>query len=1161
MIGGLKKLSVLFTLVSSFAFAQEQKPLAAFAPADSLATLSWAQQSPVFDSFAEDVNALEWQKSKEAVLKLLDYVATMSSELGEGEAWIWESLRDLIAGEEMTGELPELLASCAAFEPLSSKKFLNGKEFLAAEALLTVSADAVNPMPAFTALLRPTDPELSAHFAELQSALITCAEESDNESLAVTTLEQDGTTLYVVGDGSDFPVIVGSINDVFFVSSNPEAARGIVRKVNGSSEDTLEDNKLFQTATAKLKPSETMVGLTLDFDAIATLLESSTTMMKGEDATLDYALTRGAAMLRSLGGYAGHLSVTPEGLVSESIFATNPEGGDAELLKLINCATCKVSSPFLAPDNANALSSAYIPVRELFAYADSWVRGFSQANGEPTTLRDLLAEEDIDIDTLLLDWIGSEAHTFVLEPYSTDAKTLLYGLPQVTVIPVSSPEAAQQGLDRIGQAFWEFYPTLLDSGFTATELAGFANVFGEFAVRPYDYNGTTIHRVQYGFNGDLAYAFIGNYLVLGTPSSALETLIDTYQGSRSIVNNKDYVAARSRAPQNLTTFGYSQDKPNYQGLADALQLLSQPLAYGVQTAITTMESVGSFAEEYTFEPYAVDLEDVTPNDSLSVTSETLALNLDSSLQDEDGYLRYYYELTDLTPGSTVSLSSSSDNGDFYPTTMVVNATDNLYIASSDYADPMTFTVEEGKTYWLELTGYTSSYASEYSAEVPEDATAQQLAVPASLEIELSSKMANTDGYITDYYELTGVKAGDTVEVVVSSEDYYPSLGLVDTETGNYVANGTYACETDDCVERYELSYTLEEGKTYWVEVYGSLYEGIATYDLEVNKINPAVATASSTDIPMTLTLETFPRDFDINGLEAEKISASEPSLALTLPALTPDEEGIIKYYYELTDVTPSARMTVSVSDYAFYPELALIDTTENKLLLQSAYATDLTFTPEEGKTYWLEVSGYAPEIAEPSEAYIDENSTAEVLPLGRSEFTADTQMADSDDYVLLYYELTELAAGDTFKVTMTGSDGFDPAFYLLDKETNQYVAWSDYDDDGTYNLTYTAEEGHTYWLEVSGYLYEENDQSYSIEVTTGVEVAEPGTQTITLNISSETEANTEPVVLPTFTELLDATEILPDFVRVITEHADTTESHSTIEGNIIYSRSLTRFRW
>ena len=100
----------------------------------------------------------------------------------------------------------------------------NETESFAADALLTVSVSPFNPVPAGTALLR-VDEEMTELYADMQEVIITCAERSGE----VVRLEQGDVTLYVIGDGGDFPVIIGRLGTLFFAGSNPEVLRGVVR--------------------------------------------------------------------------------------------------------------------------------------------------------------------------------------------------------------------------------------------------------------------------------------------------------------------------------------------------------------------------------------------------------------------------------------------------------------------------------------------------------------------------------------------------------------------------------------------------------------------------------------------------------------------------------------------------------------------------------------------------------------------------------------------------------------------------------------------------------------------------------------------------------------------------------------------------------------------
>jgi hypothetical protein len=135
---------------------------------------------------------------------------------------------------------------------------------------------------------------------------------------------------------------------------------------------------------------------------------------------------------------------------------------------------------------------------------------------------------------------------------------------------------------------------------------------------------------------------------------------------------------------------------------------------------------------------------------------------------------------------------------------------------------------------------------------------------------------------------------------------------------------------------------------------------------------------------------------------------------------------------------------------------------------------------------------------------------------------------------------------------------------IIDLDSSEYIAASSYQDDGSYKLSFAVEEGKTYWLEVYGSLYDE--QAYfTLESTTSESTLTQGPLPLTINVTSDAAEPVEEVAVtvetPTFAELLEAAELLPQLVRVIAEHAGTSESYSQIDGNVVYTKSLTEFTW
>jgi hypothetical protein len=477
--------------------------------------------------------------------------------------------------------------------------------------------------------------------------------------------------------------------------------------------------------------------------------------------------------LRTLGGVAGQITASPEGLVAESIWAINPEGGDPALANYILCQTCTVSSPFLAPSGAVSVSSAHIPWRELYSYAQTWVTDLEAITGETVDIKQILKDEfNFDIDVGLLNWLGSDFHTVVLEPISPNLKTLLYSPAQFTFVPVSSVEAAQAGIAELSTHIAPLLSDLMTefgSGNQLSDALGMNTLADGFVTRSYDYKGSTINRVQFSLNGDIGYTFVGNYLVVGSPAKALEKAVDTFLGGRPFTSDALYRAAKSRTdmPQAATVFGVSEGQSSVYGLADILETISQPLAFGVSTGLQTglNDNLDDFFNDRsTYEPYYADIQGINP-EAFSVPGDLLG-SLNEGEEDNLGYFTDFYQLNDLHPGDTVSVTLSSADFDTY--LYLINATNEEYLNENDDAldnfasSELSFSVEEGKQYWLEVSSYDGSSTGDYVLTVlvnpgdgagmaDNEAMSPKVSTPSFAELlELFELLPNTVRIVGDH---------------------------------------------------------------------------------------------------------------------------------------------------------------------------------------------------------------------------------------------------------------------------------------------------------------------------------------------------------------------------------------------------------------------------
>ena len=726
----MKKLFILFLLYLGLCLGvASAQPLATLAPDDTVASFSWSSSGSVLDTLGDDLVALEWERAGETLDKLVRGLAELTDDrdmqdILEAYEMMIESYQDPMAGSEM------ILEVCPNYEPVleANEAYLEryGKS-VPFEALLTVGISPYSPIPSVTALMR-ADESTRDMYALMQETLLECARSEDLAE--ISELEQNGVTLYVVGDAGDFPVVAGSIDDLYFIGSNPDAVRGVVRKAMGADEPSFADSALYERSAASFGDSSNSVGFTLDLAALTDTLQGFAGFL-GNDPELSYLIERASAMLRTLGGVTGQISLTPEGLVSESLFAINPEGGDPALLELVLCDSCKVSAPFLAPEGTVGVSASYIPWRELWTYTQDWLRGAEAMGGERLDVKALIKDElGLDLDVALFNWLGSEVQTYTLEPFSPHLRTMLYNPAQVSVIPVSSPEAARAGLEELSKVLGPVLEEIMseidpDMGdFNPFDMDGMGGMGSSLAVTEYSYKGVDITRIRMSFNTDFAYALVGNYLVIGAPQGALESVIDTFQGERSLLSSGNYMTLRTGLPASLTNLAYSDVSANLAGVAELFDILSQPLAFAASTGLEALALESSFDNfgdlgdlgDFGDLGYA-DIHDVTP------TTIDIPVSVDGSLTEDEmdsyGFITEFYALSlgDAQVGDTVNVNLSSTDFDAYLS--LIDANTETYIAENDdMGDSLdsgfSFVVEEGGNYWLEVTSLDGTETGDYT---------------------------------------------------------------------------------------------------------------------------------------------------------------------------------------------------------------------------------------------------------------------------------------------------------------------------------------------------------------------------------------------------------------------------------------------------------------
>jgi len=622
----IRPVLLLITLVlSPAAFSQ---PLASLVPAESVLTLGWTPTDvPGPGDLERDLAALDWARAGRT-LEALGALAEddLLRDLALAYGNLFRGGQGLMSAETLKAF--EACPEQREFERRYTQPQQPEDTSPVQTALLAVSVSPYNPIPAATALLRATG-EGGRFYADVQRVLIRC---SERQGVETRRLREGNVTLTVVGDGGDLPVILGRVGDLFIAGTNPEVVRGVVRRAGGSDEPSFAATPLY-ARTAELLDGNGMT-LSVGAAALADAVEGLGGALVPEPEARP-ALTRLTAALRTLGGYAGALRVTQDGLLLESLLAVNPQGGDPALADLLLC-DCPVTRPALAPSGSVGVTTRALQLRAFVDYLQGLLDDVAPLTGERLDLRALLRQEaDFDLDRGLLDWVGSEVTVAGLEPFGPDLRTLLGGQAQVWILPVRSREAADAGRAELLRALRAVLSGLEASG--EDDLP--TGALQQGSVERTTYEGVPVTRYRFGFSGDLGTAYVGNALVIGSPAASVERVIDVFTGQvPSILEDAAYRAAQTGVPERVTGRSFTDRQAQLSGIAELLRLTAQPLAFAAAVGLGEAEgNAPSYAD-------LLHLTEMLPN-ALSVLAEHVGPSSSySQVQGSSLYRRAFTEI-------------------------------------------------------------------------------------------------------------------------------------------------------------------------------------------------------------------------------------------------------------------------------------------------------------------------------------------------------------------------------------------------------------------------------------------------------------------------------------------------------------------------------------
>lgn len=542
---------LLFTAAGQGA-AAPPPPLISVLPADTLFVVHYGAGGAPHATLVADLEALD------AAGKLRAVLGPMRSTLGDEGARALEALDAWAEGRALPVN-DSLAQRCPALA--RDPGVLPRPE----ELLAGVSLRPMAPRPAATVLLRATDAEAAA---ALDAALRDCFGQG-------TPQRQDDVALHPLRLGDGPPWTLGRSDALLVLASDPEGARGVVRRLKGSAEPALGDTALGTSPALRGDG----VGFALHLAAVADLLDA----VPGVDrhSPTGHALDRVRAALRTVNVLAGAVRSTSEGLEVQLWTHIDDAGGDPELAALLRCVGCRARPSVLLPRGAWSVGSAPLRLRGWSRYLLDLAGDLQAATGTPVDPRPALRDAlGVDLDRDLFAWLGDRIHEATLPPERSNLAGIAGAPAQLTLVPVSSETEAWAGLERIAAALAPRLASLPEE-LGGRDASGVAAV----AVRRGDYRGVRVARLQLGPATDLGVAVVGNHLVLAQPAAAVRPVIDTFFGGPSIYDNRALQSALQALPERAQAVSAGDEAPVLRALASTAEALAQPLSFAAYTAL------------------------------------------------------------------------------------------------------------------------------------------------------------------------------------------------------------------------------------------------------------------------------------------------------------------------------------------------------------------------------------------------------------------------------------------------------------------------------------------------------------------------------------------------------------------------------------------------
>jgi hypothetical protein len=397
------------------------------------------------------------------------------------------------------------------------------------------SGDAGKPEPQFVVVAQFSDWGARRTF---ENRVLRFVSEGQQKGVETKTEEYEKAKLNIVTKQGKHSFAYAYANELLVVSNAPDAVRRVL-DVRAGKAPSLETNQTFAKARANSKAVDGMFGF-LDGAALTRLIDSAPS---GEDANRRVAAFQ--QMFHGVGGAS---------VQSVAFTSTFEDGRVAERFHLV------------APNREGVLATvaANPPTEQklLALVPDTAVQAFdaSVANA-PQTFDQL-----VGLASQLSEQSGRKGPADALAEFSektgVDFRNEIVGAVGAEVCAAQLSSGEEQG------------GILL---INMKDEAAFAGAFAKFAEKKNrvlterEYKGVKVRRIADEEDHGLEYAFVGGNFVASGKAWAVERVIDTAQGGRSLRESAAYKSASAQlnAPAQFVYFNSNTDYLN--GLGRTLQ--------------------------------------------------------------------------------------------------------------------------------------------------------------------------------------------------------------------------------------------------------------------------------------------------------------------------------------------------------------------------------------------------------------------------------------------------------------------------------------------------------------------------------------------------------------------------------------------------------------